>query len=297
MLPQSSLLICSRNRPKLLLDTVESVLRCGDVPTEMIIVDQSDDSHPELSGMTTERPCGIRYLHSKIVGASVSRNLGIASSRFEILIFLDDDMFVEPDWFRNMVQAVVKVGTCGVVSGQVLAGEAEVPGAKAPSITRDQQPVVYSGRIGIDVLSTGNMGAYRSVFEKVGLFDERLGPGTSFPSAEDNDLGFRLLEQGYSIYYVPEAAVYHRAWRSEHEYLVLRWRYGVGRGAYYAKHMSWRDAYMLLRMARDIKRNLLDLAGYFRRTRRLNSNYLILIFGLFYGALRWSISQMGKSSS
>jgi GT2 family glycosyltransferase len=212
------------------------------------------------------------------------------------LIFLDDDMFVERDWLRNLVQAVVKAGNCSVVTGQVLAGESEVPGGQAPSIFKDQQPAVYQGRIGKDVLLTGNMGAYRSVFDKVGLFDERLGPGTSFPSAEDNDLGFRLLEQGYSICYVPDAVVYHRAWRSEREYLVLRWRYGVGRGAYYAKHMSWWDAYMLLRMARDIKRNLLDFAGYFRQTRRFNLNYLILIFGLIYGAIHWSITQMGKSS-
>ena len=296
MLPQSSLIICSRNRPKLLLDTVTSVLRGDDVPTEMVIVDQSDESHPELSRMKTERPCEIHYLHSKKVGASVSRNLGITSSRFEILIFLDDDMFVERDWLRNMVQAVVEAGTSGVTTGKVLSGDAEVPGGKAPSITRDQQPVVYSGRIGIDVLSTGNMGVHRLIFHQVGLFDERMGPGTSFPSAEDNDLGFRLLEQGYCIYYAPEAVVYHRAWRSEREYLVLRWRYGVGRGAYYAKHMSWRDAYMLLRMVRDIKRNLLDFAGYFRQTRRLNINYLVLIFGLFSGAVRWSITQMGKSS-
>jgi len=206
-------------------------------------------------------------------------------------------MFVETDWFRNMVQAVVKAGTCSVVSGQVLAGESEVPGGKAPSIMEDQQPAMYKGRIGKDRLFTGNMGTYRSLFDEVGLFDERLGPGTTFPSAEDNDLGFRLLEQGYCICYVPEAAVYHRAWRSEREYLTLEWRYGVGRGAYYAKHMSRRDTYMLLRMARDIRSNLMEFAGNFRRTRHLNINYLVLIIGLIYGAIHWSITQMGKSSS
>jgi len=36
------------------------------------------------------------------------------------LIFIDDDMFVEPDWFGNLVQAVVKAGPCSVISGQVL---------------------------------------------------------------------------------------------------------------------------------------------------------------------------------
>lgn len=293
--PQSSLLICSRNRPKLLLDTVVSILGGEDVPSEIIIVDQSIKFHAELARMRTERPCKIRYLHSKTIGASAGRNLGITSSRFDILIFLDDDMLVETDWFRNLVQSVIKAGTCSVVSGQVLAGESEVPGARAPSIKKNQQPAVYRGRIGSDVLYTGNMAAYRSIFNDVGLFDERLGPGTSFPAAEDNDLGFRLLEHGYSIYYVPEAIVYHRAWRSERENLSLEWRYGVGRGAYYAKHISGQDTYMLSRMIRDMKGSLINFLDHMLHRRRLRFDYLLSACGIFYGAIRWSVHQMGRS--
>ena len=107
-LPQSSLIICSRNRPKLLFETVESVLRGDNVPSEMIIVDQSEAPHPELSRMTMERSCEVCYIHSKTVGVGAARNLGISSSRFEVLIFIDDDMFVEADWFRfdNSSQAI-----------------------------------------------------------------------------------------------------------------------------------------------------------------------------------------------
>jgi len=295
VLPQSSLIICSRNRPKLLFETVESVLRGNDVPTEMIIVDQSTASQPELAEMKTERPCELRYIHSKTVGVGASRNLGISSSRFEVLIFIDDDMFVETDWFRNLVQAVIKAGSCSVVTGQVLAGESEVPSGKAPSTKKDQQPAIYQGRIAKDVLYTGNMGAYRSVFDQVGLFDERLGPGTSFPAAEDNDLGYRLLEQGYCIRYVPEAIVYHRAWRLDHENLSLKWRYGVGRGAYYAKHMSWHDPYMFSRLVRDVKGSMMSFMGHILYRRQLRYDYLLSIFGILYGAIRWRVNQMGKS--
>ena len=294
-LPPSSLVICSRNRSKLLFETVESVLRGEDVPTEMIVVAQSDEPHPELPGMKTDRPCEIRYIHSKLVGAGAGRNLGIRSSRYQILLFIDDDMFVEPDWFKNLVQAVIKAGLHSVVTGQVLSGASEVPGGEAPSIMKDLQPAAYKGRIGKDVLYTGNMGADRSVFDKVGLFDERLGPGTSFPAAEDNDLGFRLLERGYCIHYVPDAVVYHRAWRSQRESLSLEWRYGVGRGAYYAKHMNWRDPYMFSRMVRDMKGNVWTFFGHILRRRRIRFDTLFLAFGIFYGAIRWRASQMRKS--
>ena len=295
VLPQSSLIICSRNRPKLLLETVESVLRGDDVPSELIIVDQSRAPHPELSQMKTDRPCEIRYIHSKTVGVGAGRNLGITSSRFEILLFIDDDMFVERNWYRNLVQAAIQAGPYSVVTGQVLACESEARGGIAPSIRKDQQPAVYKGRIGKDVLYTGNMGVYRSVFDCVGLFDERLGPGTSFPAAEDNDLGFRLLEQGFCICYTPEAIVYHRAWRSEREGLALKWRYGVGRGAYYAKHMSWRDAYMFSRLISDTKGSLMKFLGYMIYRRQLQFDFLFSAFGIFYGAIRWRVRQLGRN--
>ena len=295
VLPQSSLIICSRNRPNLLFETVESVLRGDAVPSEMIIVDQSSAPHLELSQVKTKKPCEIRYIHSKAVGVGAGRNLGITSSRFEILIFIDDDMFVERNWYRNLVQAAIQAGAYSVVTGQVVAGESEAPGDKAPSIMMDQQPAIYEGRIGKDVLYTGNMGAYRSVFDRVGLFDERLGPGTSFPAAEDNDLGFRLLEQGFCIWYVPEAVVYHRAWRSERESLALKWRYGVGRGAYYAKHMSWRDPYMFSRMIRDTKRSLMNFFGDMIYRRRLKFDFLFSALGILYGAIRWRVNQVGRS--
>ncbi|HSJ86013.1 MAG TPA: glycosyltransferase [Anaerolineales bacterium] len=294
VLPECSLIICSRNRPKLLFETVESVLLGQDVPTELIIVDQSTTFHPQFTEMKTDRPCEIRYIHTKTIGIGTSRNLGINTARFEILIFIDDDMFVEPDWFGNLVRGAIKAGPYSVVTGQVLAGVMEVSGGKAPSIKKDHEPAVYNGRIGKDVLYTGNMAAYRSMFDCVGLFDERLGPGTKFPAAEDNDLGFRLLEQGYCICYVPEAIVYHRAWRSERENLLLKWNYGVGRGAYYSKHMSWRDPYMFSRMIRDVKGYLSRFLGDLVYRRRLTFDFLCSAFGIFYGVIRWRVNQLGR---
>jgi GT2 family glycosyltransferase len=293
-LPQSSLIICSKDRPKLLLETVESVLRGSQLPTEMVIVDQSADAHPVLSEVKTERCCEIRYLHSTSVGVGAGRNLGIASARYNVLVFIDDDMCVEPDWFSQLVTAVVKAGPCNVITGRVLSGESEVPGGTAPSINKDHQPAVYHGRIGKDVLYTGNMGVFKSVFDEVGIFDERLGPGTAFPAAEDNDLGFRMLERGYCIRYVPDVIVYHRAWRSKRESLSLEWRYGVGRGAYYAKHMTWRDPYMLLRMLGDMKGSVMNFLRQVVYKRRLRFDFLFSVVGIFYGAVRWRVRTLGR---
>jgi GT2 family glycosyltransferase len=176
-----------------------------------------------------------------------------------------------------------------------LPTETEKPNSFAPSTIADEVSTVYEGRIGKDVLYSNNMAMYRSAIDEVGAFDTRLGTGASFPAATDNDCGFLLLEAGYRIVYAPEAVLYHRAWRSEDEYLPLRWRYGVGRGAFYAKHLSLRDRYMLWRMVRDIKAHTFLFLRHVWHERRRAYGDAVLALGILSGATRWLLTQ-GKTS-
>lgn len=203
-------------------------------------------------------------------------------------------MLSTPSWFGNLISALLRGGIKTVVTGQVVPSESEVEGGFAPSTKEDQAPAIYQGRIGTDVLYTGNMALYRHALTDVGLFDERLGPGTTFPSAEDNDLGFRLLETSYRILYVPEAMLYHRAWRSNQEYTALRWRYGRGQGAYFAKYFSLRDPYMVKRMWVGIFQHIYCALCLVRRQRQQAYGNMIYTLGLLSGAAQWLVTQRRK---
>lgn len=48
----SSLIICSRNRHQLLLETVESVLAGEVLPSEIVILDQSDTASDRLAELS-----------------------------------------------------------------------------------------------------------------------------------------------------------------------------------------------------------------------------------------------------
>ena len=290
-LPPTTLIICSRNRPQLLSETVASILEGIEVPTELVIIDQSSQQNYNLARLEGKRECDIRHIWVHTVGLGRSRNTGIAEARYELLAITDDDIKVTPTWFGSLMRALIKAGPQGVVSGRVLSTEAELPGGFAPSTKLAEASAVYEGRILIDALFTGNMAMYKSVVAHIGLFDERLGAGSAFPSAEDNDFGFRLLEAGYRIFYAPEAILYHRAWRSEKAYLNLRWNYGVGRGGFYAKHLSLRDRYILKRMLKDI---IVHFELFLRRTRgeyRQVFGDAVLAFGIIYGAIKWLMTQ------
>lgn len=290
-LPAASLIICSRNRPQLLTETVASVLQGEHVPAEIVVIDQSDKRHPSLGTMPANHGCEIRYLWTHSVGLGRARNAGIAAARHDILAVTDDDMLAVPTWFGALIRALLDAGPKSVVTGQVRPAATEVPGGFVPSTKIDEVPAVYEGRTDRDVLYMGNMAMYRSAIDDIGVFDERLGAGAPFPSAEDNDFGFRLLEAGYRIIYVPQAVLYHRAWRAERDYLRLRWNYGVGRGAVYAKHLSLRDRYMLRRIIDDTKAHIFLFLGRFRHERRRAYGDLALIAGILFGVVKWLLTQ------
>jgi GT2 family glycosyltransferase len=284
----TSLVICSRNRPRMLRETVESVLRGGALPSELIVVDQSEQSHPWLAGLKAYGSCTIRYLWTNSVGASRARNHGAANATHSIVTFIDDDMHVAPNWYGALIRAVVEAGTRAAVTGRVLPGQAEAPGAFVSALVEGTQARVYAGRIGTDVLASCNFGLYRCAFEAVGGFDERLGPGTAFSGGgEDNDFGFRLLEAGFRIVHAPAAVIYHRAWRPAGTYFPLRWAYGRGQGGFYGKHLSIRDPYMLRRMGADVGLRVLRFPWRLLHRPRLAVADLVFTAGVLSGCGEW----------
>lgn len=290
-LPSVSLVIGTRNRPALLADTVRSILAGDEVPAEIVIIDQSDEPQTDVAALAREYDCEIQYSWTPTRGSGRARNLGIQAAQHAILAFCDDDMLAPPTWFGALIRALVAAGPDTVVTGQVLAADEEQPGGFAPSLKVDETPALYEGRVGQDVLWSGNMALYRSAVEVVGLFDERFGAGAHFPAAEDNDLGFRLLEAGYRILYVPSAILYHRSWRASDDYGQLRWNYGRGQGAFFAKHLSVRDWHMLSRLITNVRTHLLGFASRVRRQRRLAYGDALYTAGLFAGVGEWLLTQ------
>jgi GT2 family glycosyltransferase len=309
---QTTLIVCSRDRPAFLSSVVASILDGSQVPDEILTVDQSIQPHPELAAFTSAR-CSFRYIHSESVGLSRSRNIGIAAASHPIIVFTDDDVLVPPEWFGTIIRSLHAAGPRSIVTGRVVATDAEIEGGFAPSLHPGTERIVYEGRVYQDPLATFNVALPRSAHAEVGGFDVRLGPGTPFPAAEDNDFGYRLLEAGYRIVFDPDAVVYHRAWRDDRSYVPLRRGYGRGQGAFYAKHLSFEDRYMLRRMIgtlvshvrrlpRAALNDLRTSAGraqpaYWRSVRRSSTSRTLAVaelawlMGFLAGMFEWLISK------
>jgi GT2 family glycosyltransferase len=280
--PSVSVIVCTRNRPRLLLDTIESILAGDAKPTEIVVVDQSRDVDPRL-----DRHEDVVLVHSPERGLTRARNLGIAAARGRVIAFSDDDVRVAANWLSSLVAAIGTEPERRVAAGQVIPAPPERSGAFTSSFYVDDTPATYTGRIERDPLGGGNMAMYRSGFDVVGLFDERLGAGGAYPAADDNDFGLRLLEAGFTIVYVPEAIVYHRAWRARWRYPVVRWRYGRGKGGFYGKHLGLSERHIQRRLARDVGRRLRHLPSNAVRHPRQAVGDLAYIAGLLTALTQW----------
>jgi GT2 family glycosyltransferase len=289
---ETSLIIPTRNRPDQLGAAVESVLRGTRLPDELVIVDQSDLRPPPVRELETAG-CEVRHVWSESRGSSLARNEAIELARYELLAFIDDDILVAGDWLETLVVSLVERGPRAAVTGKVLPREG-APGL-VPSTIAEERGKSYRGRVAQDVLFSNNMGFWRAAVREIGGFDPRLGAGARYPSSEDNDFGFRLLEAGYEIAYIPQLTVYHDSGRSPSAFLRLQWDYGLGQGAFYAKHAGLRDRYMLGRLARDLSRR--TRRGLERALHRHGfeaARQLVFALALLYGFARWMLSEAGR---
>lgn len=121
-----SVIIATKNRTNTLDGTLESVVRQSLAVDEILIVDQSSDSNTqEMVARFTQalRIAGARlpeviYMYDPTLpGAGAARNAGIEQSRGDLLVFLDDDVLLEEDFFEQLVNSYKCNSALGGVQG------------------------------------------------------------------------------------------------------------------------------------------------------------------------------------
>lgn len=294
----ATVLVCSRDRPAMLGETVASVLDGERVPRELLVVDQSARPHEGLPDLGTVRGCAVRYLHSAASGLSRARNIGLREAASDVVVLIDDDMFVERGWLELLLAAMPATEPGVVVTGRVLAAPDEGAGGTVPpaALVTRAAPAVYRGRQPIDVVPGANVALHRATVLALGGYDERLGAGTRFASADDNDIGLRLLDAGCEVRHVPEAVVLHRAWRTQRQRIRMRWDYGRGKGAFYVKHMSRSDRYARRRMAADARTRIRVAATALLRSPPTSAAHLVYLAGMIAGAVEWQAAEQARDA-
>lgn len=118
-----SIIIPTHNRVRDLLDTLNTLLACThEAILEIIVVDNncSDGTAAEVHRLQQHHPELIRYVHEPRRAACAARNTGARHAHGDILLFLDDDVRVQPGSLARIQQIFDTYPNCGMVAALVL---------------------------------------------------------------------------------------------------------------------------------------------------------------------------------
>jgi glucosyl-dolichyl phosphate glucuronosyltransferase len=229
--------VCTRNRAAILPQCLASLAGqlAGPDQIETLVVDNgSSDSTAGVLREWEQAGAGRRVVTEPVAGLSRARNAALEAAKGDVVLFVDDDALVPPTWARAHLAAYedLAVGMAGGPIGLVWP-------AGRPDWLGDDLLQWYS------ILEQGddvrpfpgdhgpygtNMSVRRAAALDAGGFDPQLGRiGNRLLSGEEPDLTRRLTVAGWSVLYVPAAAVVQQVLP---ERLGRRWllRRGWGQG-------------------------------------------------------------------
>lgn len=99
-----SAIIPTVNRPDALHTTLRSIQEQSVVPDEIIIIDQGDDDSNQKIVSQFSGVLKILLYKSTIKSLVHAKNQGVRHSQGDIICFLDDDVFLERDYFCNILE-------------------------------------------------------------------------------------------------------------------------------------------------------------------------------------------------
>jgi GT2 family glycosyltransferase len=189
-----------------------------------------------------DEPCdppapGVIVIPSGVCGPALKRDLGAKAAKGEILAFIDDDAYPDPQWLTAAWETFQRTGVAAV------GGPAKTPdsdtfwqrasGASFLSAIGGGAPERYwpvGAERPVDDWPTVNFLVRRQVFLDLGGFDTRYWPG------EDTLFCLKLMEAGHQILYVPGAEVWHHRRVGLRAHLKQVGNYGYHRGHFVKKH-------------------------------------------------------------
>ncbi len=225
-----SLIVATMGRDAELRALFDSIIAQGMPDTEVIIVDQNADARLapvvadytgrlQLTRLTRDKP-----------HANAARNMGLSAATGDIVAFPDDDCVLPTGVLAHVARSFEDPAL------SVLTGPAAAPqGGLGSGRWRAQSGAIDTTNVWTSVIEF-NLWLRRDIALELAGFDEQMGPGARFGSAEGNDLVGRAIAAGHSARYDHALRVIHPDKRLSDEAAERAYRYGLGLGFALRRH-------------------------------------------------------------
>jgi GT2 family glycosyltransferase len=179
-----------------------------DASWEVVVANNRSTDNTDQVVAQRNFPVPLQLVHEQTPGPAAARNAGARHAKGEYLLFMDNDILVEPDFLQRHLNALKNHPGCWVV-GQVinLPEQERSPFGQFrkslfPFIPRDQPAA------GTDAITGQNVSMPRADFAALGGFDESF----FVASGEDRELLLRARQKGVKLILDPGIVVLHNDW-------------------------------------------------------------------------------------
>lgn len=230
-LPLVTVAVCTRDRTADLALCLDALNQLDYPYLDLLVIDNAPSTDATQQLVQGKYP-HVRYVCEPRPGLDWARNRVIIEAKGDIIAYTDDDVVVDAGWVKALATVFAEnpevMAVTGLVVPYELETEAQVLFEMYGGFGRgfeqkwyfkvtDKTPWQW---LGAGQFGTGaNMAFRRAVFEVIGYFDPALDVGTVTNGGGDLEMYYRVLKEGYTLVYEPNAIIRHRHRR---EYATLR---------------------------------------------------------------------------
>lgn len=255
-----SIIVVNFNGSNVILDCLESLyIHLKEVTYEVIVVDNaSQDNSPECVAQRFPQVTLLRQTQN--LGFGTANNIAAGCAKGEFLFLLNSDTLLTADVLPTLIAKLTQSADIGIVGPQLLNPDGSFQFSVSKEIgiwgefqtlqevkqyrnlaTRAALAQVYNHDQRVDVVVGAAMLMRRSLFEKVGGFDESF-----FMYFEESDLCKRVRDLGYQILYTPEVSLIHLGGYSVGKAAgLMAQEYRRSQRLYYRKHRPRWERWLL----------------------------------------------------
>lgn len=262
---------------------------------EVIVVDSaSGDRTPQMLEEQIQRYDNLTAQRSDKPGAAAARNMGLEAAKAPIVLLLDDDILVGPDFIRHVLRAHREHPGRNLL-GRIVAPWDDSTDPFERYLLQVQDVNIYDFPDNANVPPNYFYTACVAIPREI-LGDTRFDEGFSVYGVEDIEFGFRLLGGDRRMVFLPELRVLHDYHPEYQSFRRKKHKAGYSLGYFHQRHpeqaqkltfgrrfVRW---YPLLRIARTLSAPVARLAWFWERIRYRTGPVNRFLFRWWYIDLR-----------
>ena len=215
--PFASIILCTNGLRPMLIRCLENLTAQVYPGYEIIVVLNGPD---DASFAQTVSRFPVRLFNEPRPGVSVARNHAVPHAKGEILVFVDDDVLIDPNWLHEIVKGFEDPNVACVTGRVIPAGTVCLAAEKADRYYSSERalsawsldasnPNWYQYILGDPVGFGCNMAFRKTFLENYALFPVDLGAGSLIGGGDEFYMYVQVVKHGFRIRHTPMAAVTH----------------------------------------------------------------------------------------